>query len=186
MKRDEAEALIKNPVKDTMDYDELAVNKIIQVTAGYPYFVQLLCSVLTDYYINTKKYYITLQDVNRSLNDVLEGGAVHFDFLWKEASPDEQLILAILANVITREGAAAGLSDVENTLKKYELTMEPYQVIEIVKSLVTRGILKADSETFRRYEFQIDLIRRWVKRYQSLGIITDTLKRGNSIESQIL
>ncbi|MBI1924119.1 AAA-like domain-containing protein, partial [Candidatus Poribacteria bacterium] len=83
MKREEAEALIRNPVKDVMYYDDLAVDKIIRATAGHPYFVQLLCSSLTDYYIKTKKYYITLQDVNRILNDVLQGGVVHFDFIWQ-------------------------------------------------------------------------------------------------------
>ncbi|MBI1923960.1 hypothetical protein HYR99_06890 [Candidatus Poribacteria bacterium] len=130
-------------------------------------------------YIKTKKYYITLQDVNRILNDVLQGGVVHFDFIWQESSPEEQLILATLANIMTREGAGAGLIDVENMLKKYDVSMGPDQITEVVKSLVAREIVEADLETFRRYQFKIDLIRLWVNRYQSLGIIADTLKRGN-------
>jgi len=173
MKQEEVEALIRNPVKDAMYYDDLAVDKIIRMTAGHPYFVQLICSLLTNDYIKTKKFSITLQDVNRILKDVLEGGAVHFDFIWKESSPDEQLILAVLANIITREGAAAGLSDVENILKKYGLAIEANRIAEAVKSLVTREVLEADLETFRWYQFKIDLIRLWVNRYQSLGIIVD-------------
>ena len=177
MKREEAEDLIKNPVKDVMSYDDQAVDQIIRVTAGHPYLMQLICSFLTDYYVETKKYHITLQDVRRILDKVLEGGAIHFDFIWKESSSNEQLILTVLANTLTREGDALELSDLENVLKRYELDMEHNQITDAVKSLVKREIVEADQETFRRYKFKIDLIRLWVQRYQSLGIIVDTLRK---------
>ena len=42
LERDEAERLIRSPVKDVLWYDDLAVEKILRVTAGQPYFIQYL------------------------------------------------------------------------------------------------------------------------------------------------
>ncbi len=60
---DDAEAAIINPAKEfNVVYDSAAIYKIIQLTKGYPYFIQELCSTVWEY---SETEIIQLSDVER-------------------------------------------------------------------------------------------------------------------------
>jgi len=179
MKPEEAAQIIREPVRGVIFYDDLAIEKITRITAGHPYFVQLLGNKLVDYYLNQKNFYLTLQDVNQVIDDVLMGGALHFDYLWKESSLIEQLLLAAMAKVISREGGAATLSDVTVLLDRFGLALERMNIVSAVKSLAARDMIVTDSD-FHQFEFKIDLVRLWLERYQRFGAVAEAYREYQS------
>ena len=70
-----AEGAIREPArKFGVKYTQDAVNKIVKITKGYPYFIQQLCKIIYD---NTDKVIIELQDVDNSVDeffDILDSG----------------------------------------------------------------------------------------------------------------
>jgi len=61
LERNEAFRLIQDPVAEfDMRYDDLALDKIWRVTAGHPYFLQLLCHSLVNWHNQTERSYVTI------------------------------------------------------------------------------------------------------------------------------
>ena len=59
-----AERLICEPVAPNLIYDDLAIDKILRVTAGHPYFLQLVCYTLVKQANLQKTGYVTISDLS--------------------------------------------------------------------------------------------------------------------------
>jgi len=82
--------LVQDPVSASgMRYDDLALDKIWRVTAGHPYFLQLLCHSLVNQHNKAKRSYTTVADVNSALDEILASGEAHFIYLWTESTPED-------------------------------------------------------------------------------------------------
>lgn len=77
LSREAAMRLVCEPVAPHIIYDDLALDKIWRVTAGQPYFLQLVCYTLINQANNQRSGYITISDVNAALEDMLRLGEVH-------------------------------------------------------------------------------------------------------------
>jgi len=183
MKPEEVAQTIRTPVKGVIFYDDLAIEKINRITAGHPYFVQLLGNKLVDYYQQEGKFYLTLQDVNRVLEEVIVGGALHFDYLWSESTPQEQLTLAAMTRIISREGGVASVADILALLERFEVKFSQQQLLAAARTLVTRDLVITDSD-FSHFEFKIDLMRLWLDRYQRFGIVVEVYRDQRRLSGQ--
>ena len=173
------EQIIKEPVKGVIFYDDLAIEKVNRITAGHPYFVQIIGNKLVDYYLETNKFYLTLQDVNQVLEDVIMGGALHFDYLWADSSPMEQLLLAAMARNIAREGGVTSLAELVTLFARFSLDVRQTEILTAVRSLKTRQLINTDND-LRLYEFKIDLVRLWLNRYQGFGAAAEMYREISS------
>src|SRR5262249_19567234 len=101
LEQDEAYRLIQEPVaRYGMRYDDLALHKIWQVTAGHPYFLRLLCHSLVNRHNRSERNYVTIADVNAALDEILAAGEAHFIYLWTESNDDERLALTALSRIM--------------------------------------------------------------------------------------
>ena len=98
-----ARALIIKPVAPHLRYDDLALDKMVRATGGYPYFLQLLCHTLVGEANRDRRNYIALAHVNQALEQVLELAEAHFIFLWDQMTPTEQEFLRTAAFLSTEE-----------------------------------------------------------------------------------
>ena len=82
LEQPEALRLIQESVAEYgMRYDDLALDKTWQVTAGHLYSLQLLCHSLVNRHNKTERNYVTMADVNAALEDILASGEAHFMYL---------------------------------------------------------------------------------------------------------
>jgi hypothetical protein len=165
-----AQALIVEPVADAergLRYDDLAVDKMLRVTAGHPYFLQLICHALVVRANRERRGYLTIQDVNGILEEMVELGEAHFAFLWEQSSPREQLILASLTRLLGRELTVAA-AQVTELLGERGITMEVREATETLRRLVERDIVREVRGQPPRYEYRVELVRLWIERYKAL------------------
>lgn len=168
-----ARALVVEPVAPYgLRYDELALDKILRVTAGHPYFLQLLCHALVNRANRQRRGYLTIQDVNDGLGELVELGEAHFAFLWEQSSPAERLILAALTQLLSREATVTALQLVE-TLAERGLTVTLADVTESLRRLLERDLVREISGKPPRYEFKVVLLRLWLERYKTLGRVLE-------------
>ena len=93
----EAIAAITKPVeKLKVTYSDEAVEKIISMTKGYPFFIQQLCKIV---YQNTNSKSISLEDVNRNIPDFFKTMDTGFFKVRYErcSEADKRFIFAMVA-----------------------------------------------------------------------------------------
>jgi outer membrane protein assembly factor BamB len=168
LKSEAAERLVRDPVAPHITYDDLAVEKILRVTAGHPYFLQLVCYSLINRANQRRSGYITISDVNAALEEMLRLGEVHFAYLWQRSSHTEKALLAAAARISDLETPFRP-ADLVQYLAEYSIYLDPADIMAGLSRLVEREIIR---EVTRKgtpfYELQIGLVGLWVAQNKSL------------------
>ncbi len=168
--------LITKPVAGQFEYDPLAVEKIHQLTAAHPYFIQLICHSLVNHCNHKKMNYVTITDVNTVLKEVMLTGQDHFQYVWSNSSVQERLALTAIAYIGGEQGHPVSLADLGRTYGERGLAFDEETARGAMRSLVERDILE---ETPGRTHFRItiDLIRRWLRETKPYEqVVRDELK----------
>jgi hypothetical protein len=156
----EIRQLILEPIKESnLEYDSLAIDRIMDVTAGHPYFSQLVLHEMIVYHNETERNYITVTDVNHALEQIVERGEAHFKYIWSESSAVERLVLQAMSELLVgKEGVS--LNDVCACLEQRGHQKAPILPQAFV-TLTGRDILMRKGQL---YSFKVDLIRLWIER----------------------
>lgn len=92
----ESEQLIRNPDPDSifsLEYSDEAVNKILDLTRGHPYLIQLLCSIVVDFVNEYQTTVATNDIVEMAQQKAMEAGELYFRNVWDEfAGVDEKSV----------------------------------------------------------------------------------------------
>jgi hypothetical protein len=164
-----ARALVVEPVAESgLVYDDPALDKILRVTVGHPYFLQLICHALVNRANREQRSYLTLQDVNQVLGELVELGQAHFIFLWEQANSTERLILAALTDLLG-QGSTVTAHEIAHLLAQRQMALELRETVEALRRLVERDILRQAPGQPPRYEYKLELVRLWVERYKPLA-----------------
>jgi hypothetical protein len=145
---------------------------MLRVTAGHPYFLQLVCHAVVNHANRERRGYVTIRDVNEVLEEMLELGEAHFAFLWDQSSPPERLVLACLTRLLGYELTVTA-SQVAELLAERGADMKEQQVTQALWWLVERDIVREVRGQPPRYEYKIELVRLWVERHKTLGRVVE-------------
>ncbi len=166
---DAAERLICEPVAPQLIYDDLAIDKVLRVTAGHPYFLQLVCYTLVKQANQQKTGYVTISDVNVALDEMLRLGEVHFAYLWQRSNLAERAVLAAAAHLMDRNEPLHP-EEIIDYLESYSIELDPAEVTHALNALVERDVMREVTEEGKAlYELQIGLVGQWVVQNKSLS-----------------
>lgn len=177
LERGEALRLIQEPVAGFgLGYDDLALDKMWRVTAGHPYFLQLMCHSLVNRHNRLQKSYMTIADVNAALEEILNAGEAHFIYLWQEASPPERLVLTALSHMMPITGHATPGEIMDYLEARGAVLMRP-QVEQSLHNLTLRDIIQVvgdgDRLAGRLYRWRLGLLGLWVEKFKSIRRVID-------------
>jgi hypothetical protein len=177
--RAEAMRLVQEPVAPGgMQYDDLALEKIWRVTAGHPYFLQLVCHNLVNLHNRLRRNYVTVGDLNASLEEILTAGEAHFVYLWMESAPAQKLALFAMGQL----GGAGYLTPLQaaDELIRRGAVVERMELIEAFRTLAARDIFavvqRPDQPFGEAYGWKLGLLGMWVEKSKSLRQIVDEEK----------
>ncbi len=161
--------LICEPVAPHIVYDDLALNKIWRVTAGHPYFLQLVCYTLVNQANTRQDGYVTISDVNAAISEMLRLGEVHFAYLWQRSSFIERALLAAVAHLMDRD-VPFHPADLAHYLEQFGFQFDPAELTEGLNRLVEREIMQETTlEGTTLYELKIGLVGLWAEENKSLS-----------------
>lgn len=153
LKENEARQLIEHPIKDfALRYEPDASQRVLDVTHGHPFLVQLLCGEIVAYKNEqdpSVRRLATLADIEAAIPEALESGSMFFSDI--EANQVDDAARAILQH-IAAQGEAGTVSQPQ--LGQY-ISGDLAPAIDL---LLRRELLE---ETPDGYRFQVELIRRW-------------------------
>lgn len=177
--------LVCDPVAPHIVYDDLALDKIWRVTAGQPYFLQLVCYTLINQANKQRKGYITISDVNSALEDMLKLGEVHFAYIWQRSTFIERALLAAIAHLMEQD-VPFHPSDLIQYLEQYGFRFDPTEVVNGLNTLVERDIMQeVNTEGTTLYELKIGLVGLWAAQNKSLSKLYESQNSSRPVPSLV-
>ncbi len=176
--------LITEPVAPDLIYDDLALDKIWRVTAGHPYFVQLVCYALVKRANAERTGYVTISDVNATLDEMLSLGEVHFAYLWQRSTQAERVVLTAVAHM-SNDDSAFHPEDIMDFLEPFGIQLPPTEITAALNRLVEREIMRevTDGAT-TLYELKIGLVGLWTAQHKSVSKLHATQANGTAVPPQ--
>jgi hypothetical protein len=170
----DAAQLIRDPVAGMLDIDELALEKILSLTNGHPYFVQLICWALVNHCNANRRNYATINDINEAVEEMLTTGEAHFAFVWHQASEPERLALAGLAHTLRPGQVSARVEEIMETLAAAgDKLMDKSSLVAILSKLADQEVLEVVTNGASRYQFQLELLRLWIEATKSVTALLE-------------
>ncbi|MCP4351900.1 MAG: AAA family ATPase [Desulfobacterales bacterium] len=158
----DTEKLIREPVKEQLTYDNLAVEQIQKMTHGQPYLTQLMCrTIVNDLNENKQRNYATIDDVDDAAEIIITHGHDHFSsHIWQESNTLERLILSTAAEELTHKQLDnVGFDAIYDKIGAVTKTFSRKECMDTLGRLVSKDIL---TEKNLRYSFPVNLFRKWV------------------------
>jgi len=155
----EVRRLITEPIaKYNLEYDPMAIEAIAMLTAGHPYFAQLLLHEIIVYHNESQRSYMTAADVEQSVERVLERGEAHFKYIWTESAPEEQTTLRVLAEALVGR-AEINLPDLQDFGAQCGCPLGEAEA-QALAALVSRDIITRNGKLYR---YTVPLVEKWVR-----------------------
>ncbi|MFB0545695.1 MAG: hypothetical protein ACETWB_02185 [Anaerolineae bacterium] len=173
LNREGAGALITEPAEGILNYDPVAVRRILELTSNHPYFIQLFCYLLFNRCARTGEY-VTPRDVEVVLDELLHLEIDYFEGLWETSSPQEKVVLAALGLLRGAHGIATR-QEVGNALRKQAVPIAQTEVDKALEALAQRGILERLGAL--SYRFSVDLFRVWLSRRKGIEEVMQSIQK---------
>ncbi|MBN1584076.1 MAG: AAA family ATPase, partial [Anaerolineae bacterium] len=178
--REDAIALIADPVADLVDYEIGALNRILALTSGQPYYIQLLCHALFARWANAQTATnqaaspsISSADIDAILPEATEACVANLRYVWDSSTAEEQIVLSALAECTAEEAVPCTRKEVESVLKKYRVPLGRNEITAALRSLAIRDVIPANEP----YHFRIDFLRRWLQQRRQMPWTVEELSQ---------
>lgn len=151
----EAHLLIERPVNDfSLHYEPAATARILHLTHGHPYLIQLVCSELMELkneQASSLRHHVTREDIEHVLPDILSRGSQFFaDIEWNQVDKEGRQLLGWIAR-----RCCCTLGELQTLTKRHGQCL---QLEDTLERLIRREILEQEAGYYR---FQVELIRMW-------------------------
>lgn len=185
--RPSAEALIRQAEDNgTLSYSNAAIERILSLTNGHPFFTQLLCKSIWDRaYARkpTRAPKIEIADVNAAINDAISAGEHALIWLWGGLNPAQKIYAASLAEAAGEDAKLITEDQVVQVLANHARRIRTLEVEMAPKYLVKQRVLEEVND--REYRFAIELFLRWIQQKKTLREVKKELDRANPLADQL-
>lgn len=182
--RRSAEQLITVPSKGLLQYDLDAIDAILELSAGHPYFTQVICFALFTHARTEERWRITRSDVRANVERAIELGEGGLGWFWEGIPLPERVVFSAAAEVPRArqiehpEVASLDFSEIEPLELLRECGVELTETIrDGLNNLVDWRFLRTTGSrsgirprerresippSVSTYRVSIELVRRWL------------------------
>lgn len=173
---DDLRRLITEPVRGALEYADGVVESIRQLTAGQPFYTQVICQGLIDRANAIRSRHITPELLDRVVEDIIENPLPQMIFTWSSANAADKATMAILAE-LNRAGPRLVKLPEFLAYQKAEKVPAGLGISLLQESLerLFHGDLLDKSPAGDAFIFRMDLWRRWVARMHSIWQVVDEI-----------
>lgn len=167
LRKEDAVRLIDEPIRiggrsGESRYRERAIDRILELTAGSPFYIQILCNRLVEYMNRKRSSLVTEADVEQVKNELIRGvnalGKDKFDNLINsgDTSPDaisDEDVLKVLISIA--ENSRTGPCGRSNIACETNTPVD-----DILEDLVRRDVVERERGQY--YSIRVGLFREWL------------------------
>jgi ligand-binding sensor domain-containing protein/AAA+ ATPase superfamily predicted ATPase len=170
LSENDARRLVVEPVSSLLVYGRNVVDRVVRLTAGQPFYTQVICQTAVDYANEHERNVLTMRGLNHVIDEIVDHPLPQMIYTWDALSPDEKVVLSLLA---TRLGAQDGVgwataSDIARLIRseKAPVDLSENTIHLTLEELFRREVLEKNA--YEAYRFRIDLLRLWIRRSHSI------------------
>ncbi|HLF84659.1 MAG TPA: two-component regulator propeller domain-containing protein [Blastocatellia bacterium] len=160
--------LITEPVEGRVVYGRGVMDLVYRLTAGQPFYTQVICQNVVDYMNEHRQNWVTVADLGHVITDIVDNPLPQMIYSWDALSDDEKLGLSLLGEVLTDGIAYATAGQLRASVKAndYPVNLSENTIRLTLEEMFRRELLEKDpADGFR---FKIDLLRLWIRRSHSI------------------
>jgi tetratricopeptide (TPR) repeat protein len=171
LKRDDAIKLIDEPIRvggrqGDSRFRERAIERILDLTAGSPFYVQILCNRLVEYMNRKRARLVTEADVEQVKDELVKGanalGLDKFDNLLNSGDTSKD---AISDSDALKVLTAITLSSLTGPCNRNNITCETtIPIDDILDDLVKRDVVERERGQY--YSIRVGLFKEWLVTHQ--------------------
>ncbi len=160
--------LITEPVADRVVYGRGVVDAIYRLTAGQPFYTQVICQNTVDYLNEHEQNWVTAADLKQVIAEIVDNPLPQMIYTWDALSDDEKLVLSLLAETLADGDAfaTAGALRASVKLNEYPVHLSENTIRLTLEEMFRRELLEKDATD--GFRFKIDLFRLWIRRSHSI------------------
>jgi hypothetical protein len=164
----DAEELIRKPIlftNGTSRYREQAIERILDLTAGSPYYIQIICDRLVDHMNEKHVSLVTEADVEQVKNELINGVTAlsedKFHSFTQSGDKSDDAISVADARAVLK--AIADNSDGQEGCPRHLIDCTTSLPVDtILEDLVRREAVNAVNQNQTYYRIQVGLFKEWL------------------------
>jgi tetratricopeptide (TPR) repeat protein len=161
-----ARELIIKPVENILKFEESALQAVLSLTSGHPYFTQLVCFEIYNRMKQRKKHVVAEEDVLKIVDQTIEIGHAALNWFWSGLPRAERCIISAIAHV-TDGADLATPENIRHILEKHKIVILGQELKDAPYHLVDWQMLSYDVHA-DSYRFVVEFVRRWILKYHPL------------------
>jgi hypothetical protein len=164
--------LITQPARDLYQVEPKAVERILAITSGHPYYTQLICHSLFNRTTQADAKVVQEQDVDAVLDEAVERGLAVLKHVWEESTPAEKAVVAGMAEAMGKKAHPVESAEIGRACKKYGIDIPAGEMATAIKTLIAREVITGTD----RYAFTVELQRLWVVKYRRVEWVKEEIE----------
>ncbi|MBN1886601.1 MAG: AAA-like domain-containing protein [Thermoflexales bacterium] len=175
--REDAMALIQAPVQDYLTYDQDAVERILRLTGGHPFYIQMICDALFNRARGLNARRILAADVNLVTHDTLQQVTESsFRTNWVSlSSAVARKVLSAVAEAMQEPHDYVLVKNVLNYLHRKSPGLDEdafYAVLDQDNGeLIRRELIEVHPNDPQRLRVRSELLYHWLRKSKSLATV---------------
>jgi ligand-binding sensor domain-containing protein len=164
----DAVRLITEPVRGRVVYGRGVVDVISRLTAGQPFYAQMVCQNTVDYANQHEQNWVTLADLTHVVADIIDNPLPQMIYTWDALSDDEKIVLSLLAETLPDGVDYAEANQLRASVEAgdYPVNLSENTIRLTLEEMFRRELL--DKDAGDGFRFKIDLFRLWIRRSHSI------------------
>ncbi len=160
--------LITEPVEGRVVYGRGVIDVICRLTAGQPFYTQVICQNTVDYMNEHEQNWVTVADIQHVISDVVDNPLPQMIYTWDVLSDDEKLALSLLAEVLPDGIYYATSRELRASVRtnQYPVNLSENTIRLTLEEMFRRELLEKDATD--GFRFKIDIFRLWIRRSHSI------------------
>jgi len=160
--------LITEPVSGRLVYGRGVIDVVYRLTAGQPFYTQVICQNIVDYLNEHEQNWVTIADLKQVIADVIDNPLPQMIYAWDALSDDEKIALSLLAEVLPDGIYYATSHELRASVKvnDYPVNLSENTIRLTLEEMFHRELLEKNA--LGGFRFKIDLFRLWIRRSHSI------------------
>lgn len=152
--------LIIRPVAGSLSYEPEAIEAITELSAGHPYFIQILCFAVFSRARELQKWEVEREDVQNIIDKAVELAEAGFAWYWEALSALEKVVFSAVAEaqkIVLEKSDRELEKDPLKLLANYDNVLSRDSLEKLTKELTSKGFLNEEGN-----KIKIELVQRWL------------------------
>lgn len=174
--RADTSRLIHEPVSGMVNFKEGVEDEIYNLTAGQPFYTQVICQTIIDHLNEHKKYTVSLSDINEVVTYIVENPLPQMIFAWNVLSDYGKFILSIMGELSKEDNKPIDIEEICKFPEKEQIgyKFDSNKIRESAENLFHSDYLEK-AKSGEKYSFKMDLWRRWIVLMHSIWQVINEL-----------